>query len=151
MGLFPDAAIEVGWQAWTVLGLLTLMVVLFATEKLRVDVVALVGLTALMLLGILTPEQAFAGFGNPTIVMLAAVFLIGGALQETGMLDLIGSRLVQYLPQGEFWLILGLMSVASLLSAFMNNTSVTAMLIPLVGGLARRTSLSPSRLLMPVA
>jgi di/tricarboxylate transporter len=151
MGLFLGAAIEVGWQAWAVLGLLTLVVVLFATEKLRVDVVALLGVTALMLLGILTPEQAFAGFGNPTLVMLAAVFLIGGALQETGILDLIGSRLVQYLPQGEFWLILGLMLVASLLSAFMNNTSVTAMLVPLVAGLARRTSLSPSRLLMPVA
>ncbi|MCC7374050.1 MAG: hypothetical protein IT581_05310, partial [Verrucomicrobiales bacterium] len=141
----------VGWQAWFVLGLLVLVVVLFAREKPRFDVVAGLGVALLMIAGVLTPEQAFAGFGSPTIVMLAAVFVIGGALQETAVLDLIGARLVRILPRGEGWLVFGLMTVAATLSAFMNNTSVTAMLVPLVVGLARRTSVSASRLLLPMA
>lgn len=151
MALVLGSGVEVGWQAWAVLALLVLVVALFAAEKLRVDFVAVLGISGLLLLGILSPQQAFAGFGSPTIVMLASVFLIGGALQETGVLDYIGSRLIGHLPRGEFWLVLGLMIVASMLSAVMNNTSVTAMLVPIVATVARTTGVSPSRLLMPVA
>jgi di/tricarboxylate transporter len=140
-----------GWHAWMVLALLAGMVGLFASEKLRVDVVALLGLLALILLGILSSEEAFAGFGSDTLVMLGSVFLIGAAFQEAGVLDAVGSRLIRYLPRGEFWMVIGLMMVSSGLSAFMNNTSVTAVLVPLTISLARRTGLSPSRLLMPVA
>ncbi len=139
------------WQAWAVLGLLAGMVGLFATERIRVDVVALLGLVSLVFLGILSADEAFAGFGSETLVMLGAVFLIGAAFQEAGVLDALGSRIIRLLPRGEFWMVLGLMMIASGLSAFMNNTSVTAVLVPLVGSLARRTNLSPSRLLMPVA
>ncbi len=151
MALVLGAFTIPNWQAWAVIGLLLLMVVLFATERFRVDVVGLLGVSALMLLRILTPDKAFAGFGSSTIVMLGSVFLIGGALQETGVLEWIGSRAVGYLPRGEFWLVLGFMLVASVLSAFMNNTSVTAMLVPMVSGLSRRTGVSLSRLLMPMA
>ncbi len=139
------------WQAGAVLGLLAGMVGLFATERIRVDVVALLGLVSLVFLGILSADEAFAGFGSETLVMLGAVFLIGAAFQEAGVLDALGSRIIRLLPRGEFWMVLGLMMIASGLSAFMNNTSVTAVLVPLVGSLARRTNLSPSRLLMPVA
>lgn len=139
------------WHPWAVLALLAVVIILFATEKLRIDFIALLGVAALIGLGVLTPEQAFAGFGNITIVVLASVFIIGAALQETGVLDLVGTHLVRWLPRGEFWLVLALMVVTAALSAFMNNTSVTAMLIPLVVGVARRTDVSPSRLLMPMA
>lgn len=139
------------WQPWAVLALLGALLYLFATERFRVDVLALLGVTVLMLSGILSPEQAFAGFGSPTIVMLGAVFIVGGAMQESGVLDLVGGRLVRLLPRGEFWLVTGLMLVSAVLSAFMNNTSVAAMLVPLVLGVARKARVSPSRLLIPVA
>jgi di/tricarboxylate transporter len=150
--LLPEVLLAAtGWQAWLVIGLLILVVVLFARETLRFDLVGVLGLALLMIFGVLTPEQAFAGFGSPIIVMLGAVFIIGGALQETAVLDLIGERLVRVLPRGEGWLVLGIMLVAATLSAFMNNTSVTAMLVPLVIGLAKRSAVSPSRLLLPMA
>ncbi|MCC6234389.1 MAG: SLC13 family permease [Verrucomicrobiales bacterium] len=139
------------WHAWAVLALLLVVVVLFAIEKLRVDLVALIGLCALIGMGILTPDEAFGGFGTSTLVMLASVFVIGGALQETGVLEWLASRLIRFLPRTEGWQVLGLMIVAAALSAFMNNTTVTAMLVPLSVGLARRTGVAPSRLLMPLA
>jgi di/tricarboxylate transporter len=151
MSALMGAAVEAGWQAWAVLGLLVAVVALFASERLRVDIIALLGVGALIVLGILRPEQAYAGFGSPTIIMLGAVFMIGGAMQETGVLDLVGTRLVRWLPRGEFWLVLGLMIVAAVLSAFMNNTSVAAMLTPLIASLARSAKVAASRLLMPMA
>lgn len=142
---------EAGWAAWAVLGLLALQVGLFAWERIRVDVAALLGMVLLLLLRIVNPEEAFAGFGSPTIIMLASVFIIGAALQETGFLEMVGTRWVGWLPPGEGWMVFGVMALAAVLSAFMNNTSVTAMLVPLLGGLARRNQVSPSRLLMPAA
>ncbi|MGE4179379.1 MAG: SLC13 family permease [Limisphaerales bacterium] len=139
------------WEPWAVLTMLGAMLYLFASERFRVDVIALLGVTLLMLTGILEPEEAFAGLGSPTIVMLGAVFIVGGAMQESGVLDLVGGRLVRILPRGEFWMVTGLMLVAAILSAFMNNTSVAAMLVPLVLGVARKARLSPSRLLIPIA
>ncbi|MBL9129510.1 MAG: SLC13 family permease, partial [Verrucomicrobiales bacterium] len=121
------------------------------TERFRVDVVGMIGLLVLMMAGILSPEEAFAGLGSPTIVMLGAVFVVGGAMVESGVLDLVGGKLVKLLPRGEFWLVTGLMLVAAILSAFMNNTSVAAMLVPLVLGVARTARVSSSRLLIPVA
>lgn len=144
-------ALPGSWQAWSVLGLLGAMVWMFATERIRVDIVALLGLVALVFLGIVTTEEAFAGFGSETLVMLGAVFIVGAAFEEAGVLDALGSQIIRLLPRGEFWMVLGLMMIASGLSAFMNNTSVTAVLVPLVSNLARRTGLSSSRLLMPVA
>ncbi len=139
------------WEPWAVLATLVGVLFLFATERFRVDVAALLGVAVLMLTGILAPEEAFAGLGSPTIVMLGAVFIVGGAMQESGVLDLVGGRLVRLLPRSEFWMVTGLMLVAAVLSAFMNNTSVAAMLVPLVLGIARRVRLSASRLLIPVA
>jgi di/tricarboxylate transporter len=86
------------WEPWGVLATLIGVLVLFATERFRVDVAALLGVAVLMLTGILTPEEAFAGLGSPTIVMLGAVFIVGGAMQESGVLDLVGGRLVRLLP-----------------------------------------------------
>ncbi|MFN0068306.1 MAG: SLC13 family permease [Limisphaerales bacterium] len=140
-----------GWQAWFVLALLAVVVTMFAREKPRVDLAALLGVAALILARILTPEQAFAGFGSPVIITLASVFVLGGALQATGVLDVLGAWVVRRLGQGELALTLGLMALAAALSAVMNNTTVTAMLTPLTVGLALKAGLSPSRLLMPIA
>jgi di/tricarboxylate transporter len=129
-------------EPWVVLVVLAALVALFATEKLRVDIVALLGLAALMVSGILAPKRLLPGSAAPTIVMLGAVFVIGGALQESGCWTRQASGWFAGCPR-EFWLVLGLMLVSALLSAFMNNTSVTAMMVPLVMSLARRTRVSP--------
>lgn len=151
MQWFVSNSGEVLWEPWAVLGTLGVVMYLFATERFRVDVVALLGVVVLMLTGILGSEEAFAGLGSPTIVMLGAVFIVGGAMQESGVLDLVGGWIVRVLPRGEFWMVTGLMLVAAVLSAFMNNTSVAAMLVPLVLGIARKARVSSSRLLIPVA
>ncbi len=109
-----------------VLGLLVLAIVLFATEKLSVDVITLLLLSALVLTGVLTPTEAFAGFSSDIIVILGSIFVIGGALRETGVLDVAG-RVVFKLAGG----------------------SSRRLLV--VGGVARRARISASKLLIPLA
>jgi di/tricarboxylate transporter len=138
-------------QIAIVLGLLVLAVILFATEKISVDVVTLLLLITLVGTGILTTEEAFAGFSSEIVVILAAIFVVSGALQETGVLDLIGAAILRLAAAGHNRLLLIMMAAASGTSAFMNNTTVTAMLVPPVIGLARKARLSPSKLLMPLA
>ena len=134
-----------------VLGLLVVAIILFATEKLTVDVITLLLLSALVVSGVLSPAEAFAGFSSDIIIILGSIFVIGGALRETGVLDAAGRVVFNLAGGGESRLLVLLMSAASALSAFMNNTTVTAMLLPAVSGVARRAKVSPSKLLMPLA
>lgn len=140
-----------------VLSLLVLAIVLFATEKLSVDIITFLLLIALVAVpivggkGVLTPSEAFHGFSSDIIIILGAIFVISGALRETGVLDLLGARLVKIASTSANKLLLLIMASAGAVSAFMNNTTVTAMLQPPVIGIARRARLSPSKLLMPLA
>ncbi len=140
-----------------VLLLLVLAIVLFAMEKLSVDIITLMLLIALVAVpvsggkGVLTADEAFEGFSNDIIIILGAIFVISGALQETGVLDLLGSRLLKLASKSTNHLTFYIMAVASAVSAFMNNTTVTAMLQPPVIGIARRSGVSASKLLMPLA
>ncbi len=134
-----------------VLGLLVVAVVLFATEKVPVDVITIGLLLALTSLGILTPAEAFSGYGSDFIIMLASIFVVGAAMQKAGVLDLLGHRLFSLTQKRVRTLPSILMAAVSLTSAFMNNTTVTAMFVAPVVGLARRLRISPSKLLMPVA
>jgi di/tricarboxylate transporter len=134
-----------------VLGLLLLAIGLFATEKLPVDVVTLLLLVGLVGGGVLTTAEAFAGFSSDIIVILGSIFVVSGALQETGLLDAVGERLVRLGRTGPTRLLLLLMGSAASVSAFMNNTTVAAMLLPPVIGMAKNAKISPSRLLMPLA
>nr|MDQ3621816.1 SLC13 family permease [Verrucomicrobiota bacterium] len=134
-----------------VLLLLVLAILLFATEKISVDVITFLLLITLVMSGILNPAEAFQGFSSDIIIILGAIFVISGALTETGVLDLLGARLVKISGASDNRLLFLLMSVASSVSAFMNNTTVTAMLQPPVIGIARRSGISPSKLLMPLA
>lgn len=138
-------------QITLVLGLLLVVIVLFATEKLPVDVITLLAMVALVLGGVLTPAEAFAGFSSEIIIVLGSIFVLSGALQETGLVDAVGTRLSQLGRAGSNWLLLLVMGTAGAVSAFMNNTSVTAVLMPPVIGMARTAKISPSRLLMPLA
>lgn len=138
-------------QIALVLGLLVLAVVLFATEKLSVDIVTLLLLMTLVLSGILTPDEAFAGFSQDIIIILASIFIISGALQKSGIMEAFGSLLYKFAKGSENRLLLSVMGVVAAVSAFMNNTTVTAVSVPPILGIARQAKISASKLLMPVA
>lgn len=125
--------------------------VMFAWELWTIDVITLVLLLVLIATGILTPTEAFAGFSSDIIIALASLFVISGALQDTGAMQLVTSRLLRRVPRSEGGLIVSLMSGVSALSSVMNNTTVTGLLVGPTTELARRANTSPSRVLMPLA
>ena len=131
--------------------LLGVMVFLFLTEKLPVDLTAFLGLIVLIFGGYLSPSEAFSGFSSPAVITMMSVFIVGAALLETGMADVIGGRIHRVVGNSETRLIIVLMAVCGLLSAFMNNIAATAVLMPAVATIARRSGISPSRLFMPLA
>jgi len=134
-----------------VLILLFIAIILFATEKLPVDVVTLLLLIVLTLTRILTPAEAFEGFSSDFIIILASIFVISGALHETGMLDRLGSQLTRVANTSPLMLTIYIMVFTSTLSAFMNNTTVTALLVGPIIGMTRKMGVSASKILMPVA
>jgi di/tricarboxylate transporter len=134
-----------------VIGLLIAAIALFATEKIAVDIIAVGLLLVLTATGILTPAEAFSGFGSDFIIMLASLFVVGAALQKSGVLDLLGHKLFYVTEKRKKSLPVILMACVSMISGFMNNTTVTAMFVAPVVGLSRRLKISPSKLLMPMA
>ena len=138
-------------QIALVLGLLTVILILFPLEIVSVDVLGLGGLLILVATGILSPDQAFASFGSEMMVLLASIFVIAAALMKSGILDTVGLYLYRYSAGNYRVLLVTIVLVVSFFSAFMNNTVVTAVFIPPVLAVARRAQLPPSKLLMPVA
>ena len=134
-----------------VLGLLIIGTVLFSFEKFSVDIVTLGLLIALVLFGILTPDEAFAGFSSDIIIILAAIFIISGALQRSGFIDAIGQSLFRFSGKSPNRFLVIMMSVVGGFSAFMNNTTVTALFLAPVLGVAKKLKISPSKLLIPLA
>ena len=139
------------WEIALVLGLLIAAIAVFATEKLSVDIVTFLLLIILVLSGILKPEEAFAGFSDEIIMILGSIFVISGALQETGVLDVLGHRLMNITTSSPNRLLSIVLGGTGLVSAFMNNTTTTAMLQPAVITIARRMKVSASKMLMPLA
>lgn len=134
-----------------VLGLLALAIVLFALERISVDIITLMLLITLVATGILTPGEAFAGFSNDIIIILASIFIISGALQSTGIMDAVGARLYKIAGGSQNRLLLAVMGAVGGISAFMNNTTATAIFVSPVIGLAKRAGVGASKLLMPMA
>ncbi|WP_237586763.1 SLC13 family permease [Pontibacter russatus] len=134
-----------------VLTLLVIAVVLFATEKLPVEIVTLIMLIILASARIITPEEAFDGFSSDFIIIIAAIFILSAALQETGILDFAVVRLARLAHRSSHLMLFVVMVVTGIVSAFMNNTTVTAMFVTPLVGLSRRINESPSKLLMPLA
>ncbi|MFN7138812.1 MAG: SLC13 family permease, partial [Limisphaerales bacterium] len=134
-----------------VLFLLVLAIVLFWKEVFSVDIITLLLLMTMIVVGILTPEEAFAGFATDIIIILGSVFILSGALQRTGMVDALGAQLLKFSGKSEGWLLLLMMALVGTVSAFMNNTTITALFVAPVIGLAKKMRISPSRLLMPLA
>ncbi|MEZ5307757.1 MAG: SLC13 family permease [Pyrinomonadaceae bacterium] len=134
-----------------VIGLLLLALVLFATEKLPVDVVGIILVVALVLTGVLTAREGLAGFGDDIIVTIAGLFVLTGGLIKTGLVDLIGRRLYAIAGNNEIFLTILIMAVAGVSAAVLKNTTTTAMFLPVVIGLADKAKIPPSKLLMPLA
>lgn len=131
--------------------ILAAAVALFVTEWLPVEVVALLLMLSLVLTGLLTPGEAFAGFASPAVVAVAAIFVVSAALFQSGFAGHMGDLLVRLAGRSEPRLIALLMVGVALLSAAMNNVAAVAVLLPAVVGISRRTGISPSRLLLPLS
>ena len=138
-------------QIALVLGLLTIAIGLFAAEVTSVDIITIILLIVLVISGILTPSEAFAGFSNEIIIILASIFVLSGALQKTGIVDAIGSVLYRIAGKRPSRLVPAVTTVVGSVSAFMNNTTATAVFLPPVMGLCRKAKISPSQILMPMA
>jgi di/tricarboxylate transporter len=138
-------------QVGLILFLLVLAIILFSLDIISLDVIALALLSVLLLTGLIKPDQAFAGFGSDTVVMIAGLFVMTDALVRTGVVESLGRTLERYGGSNPYWLAILIMCAAAVISAFISNTAATAVFVPAVIGLAKRVKVSPSKLLMPLA
>lgn len=131
--------------------LLFVAIALFASEKVPVDIVGVLLVMALVLTRVLAIDEAVAGFGNDIIVTIGGLFILVGGLIKTGIVDLIGRRLYAMAGDSVFVLTALIMIAAGLSAAVLKNTTTTAMFLPVVIGLAAKSKIAPSKLLMPLA
>ncbi|MGD2041664.1 MAG: SLC13 family permease [Anaerolineae bacterium] len=134
-----------------VLGILAVAILLFVSERLRVDVVALIVLVALVLTGLVTIEEAFSGFASPAVIVVWAVFIVSGGLTRSGVADLIAGQVIRLAGRNQFRLVGLIMVAVGLMSAFMSNVGAAAILLPAVMTVAREMDIPPSKLLIPLA
>jgi len=136
---------------WLALGILALAIVLFVTEWIRVDVVALGVVVALMVTGLLTTSEALSGFSNPALMTIWALFVVGGAVLQTGLAGVVGRRILAVAGDRPGWLLAVIMLAVAVLSGFMSDTGTVAVLLPAIISLANTAKIPPSRLLIPLA
>ncbi|MBW3670104.1 MAG: SLC13 family permease, partial [Acidobacteria bacterium] len=130
---------------------IVLAIVLFVSNRLRVDVVGLVVMSFVILLGLVTPAEAISGFSNEAVVTIAAMFVLSSGLLRTGAIDLLGRWVSGMAGKSELRVLVVSMGIVIPLSAFLNNTPVVVVMIPVILGVARSTGIAPSRLFMPVS
>jgi di/tricarboxylate transporter len=133
------------------LGLIVIAVVFFCFEWVSADVVALGLLLTLMLTGLLPADKAFAGFGSDTVIMILGLLIMTAALLKAGVVDIVGRFILQRVGKGEKLLLFAIMLSVATLSAFISNTAAAAFFVPVAIGIAGKTGIASSRLLMPVA
>lgn len=138
-------------DALITIAILTITIVLFVLDRLRLDVVAMMSLLALSLSGVAPLDVALQGFSNPAVLMIAGLFVVGAAIAETGIADWLGQRLERAAGRSEASVVVAVVCATALLSAFMSSTGTVALLLPVVGTLASRRGIAPGRLLMPLA
>jgi di/tricarboxylate transporter len=134
-----------------VLALLVTAVICFSLEKISVDIVTLLLLCALVLLRLLPIREAFAGFSSDIVIVLAALFVLSGALIKTGVMENFGSAILKIAGTNRTRILLVLMPATACIAAFLHNTTTTAVFLPAVLGLCRKSRLSPSQILIPFA
>jgi len=139
----PDAAL--------VLIVLAVSVLFLVTEWIPMEVTAMLALGTVAITGLVSPLEALSGFSNPAVVTVWAVFILSGGLTRTGVAKIIGRLVLRLTGSGERTMIVVIMTVSGVMSAFMNNVAVAALMLPVVMDVARHTGTAPSRLLMPLA
>lgn len=134
-----------------VLSLLFLAIILFVRNRPRMDVVAILVLLALPLSGVLTVQEALTGFSDPSVVVIATLFIVGEGLVRTGVAYQIGEKLIHHSGSSEAKLIVYLMLAVAGLGAIMSSTGVVAIFIPVVLSICARNNIHPSKLMMPLS
>lgn len=135
----------------TTLIILVITVALFIWGRVRADIVALTALAAFLVLGILTPAEALAGFSSPIVIMMIGLFVVGGAIMQTGLAKLTGNKLMALSRGNETITFLLVMLVTSFIGAFVSNTGTVALMMPIIMSIAAGSGMQSSRFLMPLA
>ena len=136
---------------YTTLIILLVSSLLFMSGKVRSDLVAMCALVLLVLFGILTPEEALSGFSDKVVVMMIGLFVVGGAIFQTGLAKMISSKILKLAGDSEVKLLVLVMLVTSFIGAFVSNTGTVALMMPIVVSMAMSGNINSSRLLMPMA
>lgn len=136
---------------WLVLAILLGAILLFLTDKIRVDLVALMVLVTLVITGLLTPQEAFTGFASPAVITVWAVFIISGAVSKSGIADSLGQLMMYLSGENPVRLLFVIMLTSGVMSAFMNNIGAVAILLPAVVAIGRRYEVPASKLLIPLS
>jgi di/tricarboxylate transporter len=138
------------WQVWTTVGVVGLVFVLLALTQIGADLIMLAALTVLLTAGVLSPADALAGFANEGMITVAVLFVVAAGLRETGGMGLVAQRVFGR-PRSVVRAQVGMMVPVAVLSAFMNNTPLVAMMLPVVDDWAKKIQVSPSKLMMPLS
>ena len=133
------------------IAIVAVTLILFISERIRMDVAAMLTLLALAATGILTPGEALSGFASEPAIIVASVFVISAALTQTGITERIGAGIARAAGAREWRAVLVVMPAVAALAAFSHHLMITAMMLPIMMRLARVQNLSPSRLLMPMS
>ena len=128
----------------TTLVILAISAVFFAMGKVRSDLVALCALVALLLTGILTPQEALSGFSNSVVIMMVGLFVVGGAIVQTGLAKKASGKLMTLADGNELRLFLLLMVVTAVIGASVSNTGTVALMMPIVVSLAQKGGIKGS-------
>lgn len=131
--------------------ILAVSAILFVLGPIRSDLVAVCAAIALVLVGVLTPEEALSGFSNPIVIMMVGLFVVGGGIFSTGLAKMMGSRILSLAGTSETRLFVLLMLTTGGVGAFVSNTGTVALMLPIVVSMARAAGLQSSRFLMPLA
>jgi Di- and tricarboxylate transporters len=131
--------------------ILAIALILFLTDKIPADLVALLVVVALGVTGILTPQETFSGFSRSAVITIIAIFILAEALRRSGVTEQVGNILIKVGGRSEARLVIAVMVAGAFLSLFMNNIAAAAVLLPATSGVAKRASVNISRLLMPLA
>ena len=128
-----------------------LTILAFIADKVRSDIVALCSLALLLVTNVLTPSEALAGFSNSAVVMMIGLFIVGGAVFQTGLAKTISGRLLKLAGTSEIKLFFLVMVVTSVVAAFVSNTGTVALLLPIILAMAKSAGTNPGKLMMPLA
>lgn len=138
-------------EIFILFAIIFLMVYLFLTEKLPIDLTAFLGLIVLSILGYVTAEQAFSGFSSPVVIIMLATFILSAGIEQTGLANRLSKAVNKLLGSNEAALVATTILLAAFFSAFMNNVAAAAILLPVIIRMADISEVSPSRLLIPLS